>query len=221
MSSEVTTAAGLARSPLQPTASALQLLAALDGAEGERAASPPWSSRTPPPPSRPAGTPQRWAASSAQWTQVSPQPMLATQEAPWRCEEADVEAVFSGELRLATYDWNDLLIKSSPPHGHRFEPSSFAADPLFLQVEGRPALEHLVAPEHRLWCYGAAGSAWTSFHLGEGLAAAADRSPLATEAFYEVSGESLRRVRILRLRPAPRPPNPWQQRERWDGLQRV
>jgi hypothetical protein len=57
--------------------------------------------------------------------------------------------------------------------------------------------------------------------LGEGLAAAADRSPLATEAFYEVSGESLRRVRILRLRPAPRPPNPWQQRERWDGLQRV
>lgn len=80
-----------------------------------------------------------------------------------------------------------------------------SAEPLWLQLDGRPSLEMLLRPEHRFWLYGAAGEAYTACHLGGDAPqpATEKRAELSTEALYEAPAgtEVVRSVRVLALAP--------------------
>ena len=121
---------------------------------------------------------------------------------PPAVSELDMETVFEGSLKVALYDYDDILVRSAPPYGHAFVESEVnSGAPLYLQVNGKPQLSILVKPAHRLFMYGGS-SAYGHFHLGEGLASTlGERPALSTQAFYAEGGdEEVRRVRVLRLK---------------------
>ena len=128
---------------------------------------------------------------------------LASPPLPPQYTEADVDTVWAGELLVKLYPYNDVQIKATPPDGHSFHPSAFAAERLFLQLDGQPAdVRALLTPKHRLWQHASFG-AWAAFHMGEQLSESLfGRPKLSTEALYGSQGEARRSLRIVRLRAA-------------------
>ena len=134
-----------------------------------------------------------------------------------------MEVLYVGRLSVATYGWNDLLLRVRDADGAPLSGvpwtrvvASATTRPLFLQLDAQPTdLAVLLQPQHRLWMYGDAGTAYAAFHLGgeRPQLRLADRPELSTLDFFrppsaaagpaeECQGESMRTVRILAPRSA-------------------
>ena len=121
--------------------------------------------------------------------------------------EADVLTLFSGELTVSLYPYNDLLIRARAPHGQSFTASGINSAPTFLQINGKPSLNELLGRAsgqgivRRVWVYGGS-SWWTYLHIGDELKPnQPDRPALATVDLYdEQPTEAVRTVRLLRPR---------------------
>ena len=159
------------------------------------------------------GAPPRWlrahhkeeAPSPAAPVADGPPPLLPTL-AP--VTEADVVTLFSGELTVSLYPYNDLLIRARAPHGQSLTASGVNGAPTFLQINGKPSLNELLghacgqrSVDMRVWVYGGS-SWWTYLHIGDELKPyQPDRLALATADVYgEEPTEAVRAVRLLRPR---------------------
>ena len=54
-----------------------------------------------------------------------------------------METFFEATLQVALYPYNDLLIRAKPPAGHAFAADAINGEPIYMQIDGKPAIASL------------------------------------------------------------------------------